>query len=927
LNTGAQKSTALLSAAFAALALLFAAPWAIAAESAITTAPSLRAWPAANLEARPWTYWWWMGSAVDQTNITRELRRYKDAGLGGVHIIPIYGAHGFEDKFIEYLSPKWMEMLRYTVSEAAKLDMGVDMTTGSGWCFGGPHVTAQEANASVIARMFNVASGDTVKEKLDPAATQALMAFSGSGTPLDLRERIRPDGSVDWIAPSGSWRVYAISQKPSGQQVKRAGPGGQGPMLNLFYARAMSNYLAWFDSAFAGYQGPKPRAMYHDSYEYRSDWAPDLFAQFQQRRGYDLRNELPALFGRPSSNDEKDRAARVKSDYRETLSNIMAEDTLSLWARWSSTHGFLTRNEAHGSPGNLLDLYAVADIPETEMFYRDRNKLICKFASSAAHVTGKPLVSAETGTWLKEHFTETLADVKYLFDDMFLSGINHIFYHGTCYSPNEAGWPGWHFYASLEMNPRNSIWRDVKAVNEYATRVQSVLQSGLPDNDILLYWPIHDYWHNSSGLVQQFTVHARDWFENQPIGRVADHLWQRGYAFDYVSDRQIQQSDLPDPGNKSFVRPDPVVVVPECQRVPVDTFQSLLARARRGTTVIFQNQLPNDVPGVGQLEQRRAELKKLLGGIQLEPVDKESKLKVFALGNGRVLVGDLEAALTIARVPREAMFDQPGLMCIRRVLPDGTWYFVANRSEYNQVNGWIPLARKADSVVVLDPMTGDSGVGVVRKNANEQTEVYLQLEPGASIILHCSAERRLAGPVWPSWEPSTAPSTVSGEWKVEFLEGGPELPSAFATKSLPSWTELPDTNAVRFAGTAKYSITFDAPSPDTNYWLLDLGKVCQSARVRLNGVDQGIWVISPFRKVVGGLKPKGNILEVEVTNVSANRIRDLDRRGVKWKTFYDINIVNLDYKPFDASNWPLTESGLLGPVTLAPVRELPDIRR
>jgi hypothetical protein len=67
------------------------------------------------------------------------------------------------------------------------------------------------------------------------------------------------------------------------------------------------------------------------------------------------------------------------------------------------------------------------------------------------------------------------------------------------------------------------------------------------------------------------------------------------------------------------------------------------------------------------------------------------------------------------------------------------------------------------------------------------------------------------------------------------------------------------------------------------------------------------------------LKPRGNILEVEVTNFSANRIRDLDRRGVKWKTFYDINFVNLEYKPFDASGWPLYESGLLGPVTLTRV--------
>jgi hypothetical protein len=56
-----------------------------------------------------------------------------------------------------------------------------------------------------------------------------------------------------------------------------------------------------------------------------------------------------------------------------------------------------------------------------------------------------------------------------------------------------------------------------------------------------------------------------------------------------------------------------------------------------------------------------------------------------------------------------------------------------------------------------------------------------------------------------------------------------------------------------------------------------------------------------------------------VTNLSANRIRDLDRRGVTWKVFHDINFVNIDYQPFDASGWPVRDSGLLSPVTLTPV--------
>ncbi len=83
--------------------------------------------------------------------------------------------------------------------------------------------------------------------------------------------------------------------------------------------------------------------------------------------------------------------------------------------------------------------------------------------------------------------------------------------------------------------------------------------------------------------------------------------------------------------------------------------------------------------------------------------------------------------------------------------------------------------------------------------------------------------------------------------------------------------------------------------------------------MRLNGQDLGTSFALPFAQDVANLKPAGNVLVVEVTNLSANRIRDLDRRGVKWKTFHDINFVNIQYKPFDASDWPLSDSGLLGP--------------
>jgi hypothetical protein len=963
-------------------------------------------WPAPTRTERPWTRWWWLGSAVDRPNLERLLSEYHDAGIGGVEICPIYGAKGYEKRFIDYLSPEWMDMLADTTGTAGRLDMGVDLTTGTGWPMGGPWMPADQASESVSLERYPTGADGRIPEFLGTGAPSGealaagaaasaagkagamdgfvgtagehrkllcLRAVGPDGAQIDLTGRVRA-GRLDWSAPGPGWSLYSLTARQPVQRVKRAAPGGAGNVVDPYSVRALHTYLSRFDLAFQGYAGAMPRAFFQDSFEYfGANWTPDLFSEFARRRGYDLREHLPGLAGE----GDPDIAGRVREDYRRTIGELHQE-YVAAWTSWSHLHGSLTREQAHGAPANIEDVYATADIPETEGSFgggpEDQVPML-KFASSAAHVTGRTLASSETFTWLGEHFQVSLPQLKSAADTFFLCGINHMFFHGIPYSPQDAPWPGWLFYASVNFGPNGGLWHDLPAFNAYAARCQSILQAGKPDNDVLLYFPVADFWQQirlpSGGppvpmpggraadpLVEQFTTPGK-WMLGSPFHGTAMELWHRGFSFDEVTDALLLASragpgDANEPGGKPGISLGGnlyrAVVIPPCRYMPLETLRHLLDLARSGATIVFVGDVPSDVPGLANLEARRAELRGLLGGIRLEARDlgrgtagahsasadppDSVAIRSARLGDGLILAGSgfsppspgrVSVLLGSAGITRERMADD-GLLCVRRLRGDGYDYFIVNTGN-RLIEKWVALARPASSAALLDPLLPDRGGIAATRPGREGVSVFLQMAPGQSRILRTFNGAAPSGPAWRYLSPSREPAlALGGDWVVHFVEGGPVMPGDFTASALGSWALRDDPEAARFAGTAVYRLKFILPAGTNGVrpWRLDLGKVADSARVRLNGTDVATLWCEPFCVEVGNfLRPGENRLEVEVTNVAANRIRDLDRRHVDWKSFYEINFVGRNYRPFDASGWPLRDSGLLGPVVLTPMDSTP----
>ena len=973
-------------------------------------------WPVITSTMRPWTRWWWMGSAVNKADLTENMERYKAVGLGGLELTPIYGVKG--SQFIPYLSPAWMDMLEHTLKEAGRLGLGLDMATGTGWPFGGgPLIDERYACKDFVYKTWTLRGSeffkDTVQYIQEPLVLsdggvkigidqlvepvyankdlqrlalfqvrwaralplQALMAYSSDGKIVDLTGKVDGSGRLRWTAPpaSGGWILYGIFQGWHGKMVERAAPGGEGNVIDHFSKAALMRYLSRFDSAWAGRDLRGLRAFFNDSYEVddargQSNWTPGFWEIFQSRRGYDLREHLPELLGGagavrrpggpggmmlqgagghggPVTGGEAVARNRVLCDYRETISELLLNEFTRGWGDWAHGKGAIIRNQAHGSPANILDLYAASDIPETE----GTDILRYKFATSAAHVMGKRLVSAETVTWLNEHFLSSLADVKKALDLYWLGGVNHIFYHGTAYSPSSDPWPGWLFYAAVHFTPNDPCWQDFATLNEYVARCQSFLQEGMADNDVLLYCPVYDSWMEAGQKLLQHFDKMEANFEGTGFAACALEMEKRGYAFDYISDRQVQGLSVgaairPGQGADMKTGAGPgtgirtlgggwyrTVLLPDCRYISLGAFKKLLEMAEGGAQILIYKAMPGDVPGWEAWEARRDTLhgwmerlhfSSAAGGIQRADV-----------GKGAFIRGDdLGELLRYAGIRREIMVDD-SLDVVRRSNGPGHCYFIVNKSS-RRWEGWTVLADSMKDALLFDPMRGVNGRARVRGSR----ELYLQLMPGESVIVRIYALGAGGGddPVggrelFPYYRPVGDAVALGGEWDIKFVSGGPVLPPSSKMRELKSWTTLRE-DAARFSGTAKYTLHFARrvlPEGAAG-WMLDLGKVGRTARVSLNGHALGT-LIGPYYRVMipaavmASSAADSNVLEVMVSNGMLNRIEDMDKRGVEWKKFYNYNLpahVPEDKGAdglFSAKGWKPEESGLLGPVSLTAV--------
>src|SRR2546425_8181221 len=547
-------------------------------------------------DARIMMRWWWFGPAVTKPELEREMRIMKEGGIGGFEVQPVYpltlddpqkGIRNFP-----FLSDEYIDALRFVSAKAHELGLRMDLTIGSGWPYGGPQVSVDQASGMLRSERVKIeANSRRVPVPNLSAGEKLLAAFlerpQGQGIDPDSIREVTEihDGILQLPAKlDGAQEILFFISSRTGMQVKRPAIGAEGFVLDHLSRTAIDIYLhkvgdrlmQAFDSRPGG---SLPYAIFCDSFEvYNQDWTSDFLEEFKKRRGYDLKPYLPALIA-----DIGPKTRAIRHDWGETITELLNERFLEPLHDWAERNHTRLRMQNYGIPAAVLSSNAYVDLPEGE---GSQWKIVraSRWASSASHLYGRPVTSSETWTWLHSPvFRATPLDIKAEADLHFLQGINQLIGHGWPYTPPGVEYPGWRFYAAAVFNEKNPWWIVMPDVARYLQRVSAVLREGQPASDVALYLPNSDAWANSSAGHTHLIDSLRELVGPDVIARILES----GYNLDFFDDAalatvgRVEKDALVLGANRYRV-----VVLPGVERIPLDTLRKLEDFVRGGRVFI-----------------------------------------------------------------------------------------------------------------------------------------------------------------------------------------------------------------------------------------------------------------------------------------------------------------------------------------------------
>jgi hypothetical protein len=661
---------------------------------------------------------------------------------------------------------------------------------------------------------------------------------------IDLSDRLRPDGTLEWSAPAGKWNILRMGYTTTGATNHPTQPAGHGLEVDKMDREAVTAHfhhsLDEIITRAKTYPDGALKTIHIDSWEAgMQNWTRRLPEEFERRRGYDMTLFLPVLAGRMVESRWNSEAFLY--DFRRTICELIAENYFEVMKRLANGHGLRLSVEPYA--GFAFDEYlsgARADMIVAE-FWVNRPLTIAKRMSSLVETTGGlgSGVAAEafTATPADGRWQATPGSLKPTADLAFVQGVNRCIFHAWALQPRGDLAPGftWGRYGT-EFGRLNTWWPLAGAFVEYLSRSGYLLRQGRVVADVL-------FLKNSGPFLD----------ENFPAV-------SRGHDFNYIAPSQLMKARARD--GKVVLATGGVyrvIALPAAWMADLPLLKKLSELRASGVPVVGP---PPLMPaGRGDLANAMEEWKQFC----------DEQRRAPQAGGLPSVLARLGLAPDFRCEPATAPIDY-----IHRASGSEDIYFVRNSSDQPvrcagvfRVSGRLPEA--------WDPVTGKRHTVSKYNIKDGVTRIEMELPPHGSMFVLFQAGTNKAPPApAPGGAPAARPPLVFEEaWYVSFR---PPAGQTFTRRfeSLQPWNESDDLEVRYFSGIATYRKTIPVPrsalKPDTRAYL-DLGRVCDLAGVEVNGKSAGIVWTPPLRVEVTRLLRAGdNEFVVKVANRWINRL-------------------------------------------------------
>ena len=662
-------------------------------------------------------------------------------------------------------------------------------------------------------------------------------------------------GRLRWTPPTtGRWRILRVGHTSTGKYNETAGAGKGREADKLNAAAITLQFEKWFGET-VKQVGPELAArvltvLHNDSWEAGSqNWTPAFAAEFKKRRGYELVKWLPLFAGIPVGSAAE--SERVLADVRLTISDLTDENYFGTLAALAKAQGreFSAQTTAPTMTGDGMRHYARVDLPMGEFWHRSptHDKPNDMLdAISGARIYGKNVVAAEAFTELRMRWDEHPGMLKPLADKNFALGLNKVAFHVMAHNP-------W-----LDRKPGMTL----NGVGSYLQRDQTWWHEAKAWTDYLarcsallqIGRPVVDVAYFTGETLPSRAIVPERRSVRLPTGYSADSI-NRDALWRLAA---VREGRLVLPGGASYA----ALVLPQGETPSPELAGKLAEFEQAGLAVISA--------GEQTLEQM---LRK------------------------RGVMPDLLATETDGTFATDVEWTH-------RAMGGTDIYFVSNQREAaRQLT--LSLRATGREVAVWDPVTGVMTRAGGSRQEGGRRLIGLELERAGSRFLVL----REGGGELPEPIKLVPTQEIVGPWRVEFTVPPGPFYRRFGFETLTDWSQHADAMVRAFSGTAVYTQVFVVDAVGPRVWL-DLGRVENLARVKVNDVDCGVAWTAPYRvEITSALRPGANIVEIAVTNTWANRLNAdqhaFESERVTWTT-----------APIRLERDKFLPAGLLGPVTL-----------